>query len=432
VSKSAVETYGLGAAPVSGKGLTAWFEREAIDGGDAVKLGLLGEKEGRRYDRFRGRLMFPIRDIQGRTLGFGGRSGESAAGPKYLNSPESEIYRKSRALYGVYEGRQALREAERAVVVEGYLDVIALHEAGIEAVVASCGTALTVEQARLLKRFSSEVVVLFDGDDAGMAAAARSFPVFVEAGVWAYGAFLPRGEDPDSYVRTHGAAKMLAVIKNAAPLAESYVRRLGSGSGIADSARAAAELASVLKKVSDPFEHDLLVRKAAMWTGVSEQLLRSRGRPERSATPVPVGSGSGGAAGSEELLATVLLADPGLAAQVDEAEALRSMQDATWRDIVARTIEAAPGGKVDAGEMLAGLSKTLRDRVAGRLAEGAVADPSMRQRVLTDCVKSIQAQARRRHNLDLVSKMRKREQLDPDRDLPEELAEWKPREGCDA
>ena len=181
------------------------------------------ERGGAAYDRFRDRLMFPIRDSQGRVIGFGGRQIEAADGPKYLNSPESEVYQKSRALYGIYEARDALRHDSTVLLVEGYLDVIALHEAGIHNVVATCGTALTIEQARMMRRYVSEVVTLFDGDTAGKRAAARAFPIFIEAGIWAKGLTLPDGEDPDTFVRKAGADAMRERVKGAVPLTEAFV-----------------------------------------------------------------------------------------------------------------------------------------------------------------------------------------------------------------
>src|SRR6185295_1846202 len=124
--------------------------------------------------------------------------------PKYLNSPESILFHKGRVLYGLFEGRQAVREAERVVIVEGYMDALALAEAGFGGVVASLGTALTVDQLKLARRFAPEIVAFFDGDRAGRQAAERAFGVCLDAGVWGLGAFLPEGVDPDAYVRSRG------------------------------------------------------------------------------------------------------------------------------------------------------------------------------------------------------------------------------------
>src|SRR5262249_25039847 len=174
---------------------------------DAIVAGLLLRRDGRdgAFDRFRERVMFPIGDGAGKVIAFGGRilPGRPASGdppPKYLNSSESPIFRTGHTLYGLAQAREAIRRTGRAIVVEGYLDGIALAQAGIGDVVAPLGTALTVDQLRLVRCFSENVIACFDGDAAGRRAAARSFPVFLEAGLWGRGAFLPAGEDPDTFV----------------------------------------------------------------------------------------------------------------------------------------------------------------------------------------------------------------------------------------
>src|SRR5207247_2436591 len=168
---------------------------------------------------------------RGKTSAFGGRilPGRPASGdppPKYLNSAESPVFRKGHTLYGLALARDAIRKADRAVVVEGYLDVIALAQAGIGEVVAPLGTALTAEQLRLLRRFTETVIACFDGDLAGRRAAARSFPVFLEAGLWGRGAFLPAGDDPDTFVRARGRAALEGLLAAAEPLVEPFLGEL--------------------------------------------------------------------------------------------------------------------------------------------------------------------------------------------------------------
>ena len=198
IGDEARERFYLGAAPASGDALAAWLRREKHDLKLAERIGLVGLRGSSPWDRFRGRLVFPIRDPQGRVLGFGARRMGEGDGPKYLNSSDSPVYHKGRVLYGLFEAREAEKAAapkpgapataptasageKQLVLVEGYLDVIAMSQAGLTNVVAGCGTALTVEQARLMRRHAGDVVALFDGDDAGRRAAARSFPLFVEA-----------------------------------------------------------------------------------------------------------------------------------------------------------------------------------------------------------------------------------------------------------
>ena len=224
-----IERYGIGFCPRNGSGLVRTLGGNGARMQKAVDLGLLGRRaDGSVYDRFWGRVTFPIRHGRGHILGFGGRT-LGTEHPKYLNSPESSLFHKGQVLYGLFEARAAIREVERVVIVEGYLDALALVEAGIGYAVASLGTALSTTQLRLARRFAPEVVVFFDGDRAGQEAAVRSFTLCAEAGVWGLGAFLPEGFDPDTYVRARGASAARSLLEQATPLADFFIHRLDPG-----------------------------------------------------------------------------------------------------------------------------------------------------------------------------------------------------------
>jgi DNA primase len=180
------------------------FTKKALEDGHSkdflVKTGLSIEHEDHCFDRFSGRVMFPIHSLSGQVLGFGGRILKAdAKTAKYLNSPESEIYHKSRILYGIYHARKAITQFDKCYLVEGYTDVMALHEAGIENVVASSGTSLTQEQVRLIKRFTQNITILYDGDPAGIKASVRGIDLVLEEGMNVKVVLLPEPEDPDSY-----------------------------------------------------------------------------------------------------------------------------------------------------------------------------------------------------------------------------------------
>ena len=188
-------------------------------------------EEKKQYDRFRHRIMFPIRDQRGRTLGFGGRVLDDST-PKYLNSPETPVFHKGRELYGLYEARQALKEIPYLLMVEGYMDVIALAQFGINNAVATLGTALTENHLQKLFRYTSEIVFCFDGDSAGRRAASRSLDIALPEmrdGVTAKFLFLPDGEDPDTMVRNLGTEKFKTQIENAIPLSEFLFEELTDG-----------------------------------------------------------------------------------------------------------------------------------------------------------------------------------------------------------
>ena len=180
------------------------FTRKALDDGYKqdflVKTGLTIQHEERVFDRFAARVMFPIHSLSGQVLGFGGRIlKKDPKSAKYLNSPESEIYHKSRILYGIYQARKSVTETDKCFLVEGYTDVMSLHESGIENVVASSGTSLTQEQVRLIKRFTQNITILYDGDAAGIKASIRGIDIVLEEGMNVKIVLLPDGEDPDSY-----------------------------------------------------------------------------------------------------------------------------------------------------------------------------------------------------------------------------------------
>ena len=176
---------------------------------DKTGLTIFKEDTGKSYDRFRGRVMFPIYSISGRVLGFSGRvlSSEKLAA-KYVNSPDSDIYNKSRTLYGLFQARTAISKANKCYLVEGNIDVISMHQSGVENTVASCGTSLTVEQIRLIKRYTPNVTVLYDGDSAGIKAALRAVDLLFTEGMHVRVVLFPDGDDPDSYAQRHGSAAL--------------------------------------------------------------------------------------------------------------------------------------------------------------------------------------------------------------------------------
>jgi DNA primase len=195
------------------------FTQEAIKKGYKkdllVKTGLTIEKEDRHYDRFYGRIIFPIHGLSGNVLGFGGRtlrSGDKIA--KYVNSPESELYQKSKILYGLYFAKQAIVKQEKCYLVEGYTDVLGLHQSGIENVVASSGTALSPEQVKLIKRFTPNVTIIYDGDEAGIKASLRGIDLILEEGLNIKVVLLPEGEDPDSYSKKMNSKEFISFIES--------------------------------------------------------------------------------------------------------------------------------------------------------------------------------------------------------------------------
>lgn len=216
VTDAVAERFGIGYAPDTWDALQSVLGARGFKAGEMVTTGLaIPRKDGSgQYDRFRHRVIFPIRDSSGRVVAFGGRAlGDSE--PKYLNSPETPAYVKGEHLYGLDVARDAIRREGFAVLVEGYLDLIALHQAGFENAVASLGTALTPAQVKLLARYTQRVVVSYDGDTAGVNAAAKTLDLFLERGFDVRVAEIPQGKDPDDFVKDEGAAAYDAIVRQA-------------------------------------------------------------------------------------------------------------------------------------------------------------------------------------------------------------------------
>lgn len=219
ILETTIETFQLGYAPdewelFTKAALKQQFKEEFLE---ATGLAFRSEKQNKLLDRFKGRIMFPIHNHLGKVVGFGGRIlGNKEKMAKYINSPESEVYHKSNILYGLYHGKSAIRDLDRCLLVEGYMDVIALYQAGIKNVVASSGTALTPEQIKLIKRFSKNVLLIYDSDRAGVNAALRGVDLLLEQEMAVRVLLLPEGEDPDSYVKEHGKSGFDAFVEERA------------------------------------------------------------------------------------------------------------------------------------------------------------------------------------------------------------------------
>ena len=215
MSDEIIKTFGLGYCLDEWRNFTDHARHNGYSDEVLEKTGLtIFKEDGKCYDRFRGRVMFPIYSISGRVLGFSGRvlSSEKQAA-KYVNSPDSDIYDKSHTLYGLYQARNAISKEDKCYLVEGNVDVVSMHQSGVCNTVASCGTSLTVEQIRLIKRYTLNVTVLYDGDNAGIKAALRAVNLLFEEGMRVRVVLFPDGEDPDSYAQKYGSTQLQDYLK---------------------------------------------------------------------------------------------------------------------------------------------------------------------------------------------------------------------------
>ncbi len=275
--ESVIRKFGLGYAPASGKALSL----EALEKGyrkeDLLKVGLSKEKDNELHDFFRERVVFPIHGLAGNVIAFGARTLSSDKKiPKYLNSPESEIYHKSKVLYGAAFAKSAIRKQDECFMVEGYTDVISLHQAGIENVVASSGTSLTHDQVRLVKRYTENISILYDGDKAGIAAALRGLDIVLEEGLNVKVVILPEGEDPDSFVQKEGASGFLDYVKKEKKdfiLLKTELLREESQNDPVKKALLIRDIVSSIALIPDPIKRALYTRECAVKMEMREQLL---------------------------------------------------------------------------------------------------------------------------------------------------------------
>lgn len=274
-----IKKFGLGYSPEE------WdaFSKEALGKGYKLeyldKVGFTIVKDDRHIDRFRGRVMFPIQSMSGRILGFGGRIlGNDKKAAKYLNSPESEIYHKSKVLYGIYHAKQAIAKQDNCYLVEGYTDVIQLHQAGIENVVASSGTALTPDQIRLINRLTKNITVLFDGDAAGLRASVRGIDLILEEGMNVKVCTFPDGDDPDSFAKRTPHDELVAYLQDNAKDFIQFKASLLMDEAKNDPIKKAGlirDMVTSISKIPDRIQREIYIQECARIMDISEQVLVS-------------------------------------------------------------------------------------------------------------------------------------------------------------
>ena len=267
-----LETFSIGYAPPGWSGLLDAARSQDVNGKDLEEAGLVVRRDsGGHYDRFRERLIFPLLSSGNRVVGFGGRAlGDHE--PKYLNSPETSVYRKSYYLYGVPQARPHLTTTRHAILVEGYMDLLSLYQAGFRATIASAGTALTPEQGRIIARHADTVFVAYDGDSAGISAATRAAEILVQLGLKVRIPEFPEGSDPDSYVREHGADALKERLSGSLDFID-FCAAMG-GTATPDEREATARrLIEIVAKVEDPLKADLMLEKVADALSIRKQAL---------------------------------------------------------------------------------------------------------------------------------------------------------------
>ena len=276
IKEETIKRFGLGFANDSWNNLMYYLRRKGINDNILEEAGLISvnKEKGTKYDRFRNRVMFPVFDYQGRVIGFGGRVLDDSK-PKYLNSPETLVFQKGTNLYGLNFALKHNMKERYFIIVEGYMDLISLHQYGITNVVASLGTALTINQARLLKRYADKVVISYDADMAGQMATMRGLEILRTAGFDVRVLSIPQGKDPDEFVRSNGKEAFLKLINSAEPLIDYRIKKAEEGINFKSSESIILYSKRIMEIIADlnPVEKDVYIKKASENTGIKEQAL---------------------------------------------------------------------------------------------------------------------------------------------------------------
>ena len=307
IDNDAIERFGIGFAPNRWEALGGELRLRSVEQKIGIAAGLSIPRDSERpdggsYDRLRGRIIFPIRDVRDRIMGFGGRAIFPDQEPKYINTPETPIFHKRSALYGFPFALEGIRKADRAIVCEGYFDRIALDRAGLKESLATCGTALTRGHGDQLRRRVREVVLLFDGDEAGQNAVEKALDELLPTGLRVRAALLPPGDDPDSYLLEHGAEALCRLVERSPDAIEIVIRRALKGGYETPSAKAAvvATVAPFVALIQNPIERIEYARRLAFVTDTDASAVeavvrqvRTSGKSRRGEEGPDVSSGTG-------------------------------------------------------------------------------------------------------------------------------------------
>ena len=438
IDAETAERFGIGFAPDEWHGLRTAAARHGIDDATLLDAGLVttSERSEEPYDRFRGRIIFPIEGLTGKVIAFGGRLLGEGKGAKYLNSPETPVYRKGEELYGLNRARHEIRKEGAALLVEGYTDVVSLVAHDVPNVVAALGTALTSVQARLLARFASKAFLLYDSDLAGLRATFRAADVLLGTGIHPSVVTLPDGEDPDSVARRDGRKALLGYVADAVDVLDRKLQmlagrdRLSSIDGVRD---AVDRLLPTLRATRDPALRDIYISRVAAETGVRRETLEE----EIARTPATPAVGSGSAPptrvrrvrkplmGAERQLLKVILNDRRLIDRASEAVGpgdfvdpanraiFRALTENPELDRAPESMEAVAAGRLTellAGTGEAGHEARVLDDAANRMRGAPLVE---RARELRGTIgRELDQERKRRLVAELEELQRKKREID--------------------
>lgn len=408
IDEDVLKTFGIGYADDSMTSLYSYMKQIGMDESKMAEIGLISQHGSRVTDRFRNRVMFPIFNTRGKIVGFGGRdiTGESQA--KYINSSESGVFKKRQNLYGLNNARQDIGRQKRAIIVEGYMDVIGLYQCGVRNVCASLGTALTDDQARLLKRYTNDIVLCYDSDEAGKRAALRGIDVLREAGSKVSVMHVTEGKDPDEYVKLRGKDGFMELADSAVPSAEYKFRSIAekydtdSPEGRLDFMR---ESVVFLKSMS-PVESDIYIKRLADEYNISEAAIRQemdsvkagRHEPRKKRETAPA---SGRPGSAEAMLIRILFTESAYFERRDEFS--EYMETDAGKHIIAVLADNYESGKeFDVNKIIDDLEDTDADAANAVRALTGSPLPGDIRKIFEDCVGGMKLEKYKKRERELL------------------------------
>ncbi|MEW6075993.1 MAG: DNA primase [Candidatus Omnitrophota bacterium] len=400
IPQEAIKAFRIGFAAEKWDALITHLRNKGVNLSLMEKAGLVVPKEGGGYyDRFRNRIIFPIFDIKAKVIGFGARVLDTSL-PKYINSPETPLYIKGKNLYGLWLSKDAIRDLDAAVVVEGYLDFISAFQAGVRNVVASSGTALTAEQARLIKRYTHNVVMVYDGDASGQIATIRALDIFVEEDMQVRVVTLPQGYDPDLFIRKNGIERFKALIANAQPLFDYKMSVLKSRYNFDDiegKEKICSEMLPTIQKFRRPVVKSEYFKKLAQELKVKEEALLQEaglfhaGKEYQRATP-PFLAAQKSIHPIEKFLIKLMLEEDTIIAELKDKLEPDDFQDERTAKIVALMFDCVAQGKgIEPSKLLTHLGDAESTRLLCESTFLPDISGEKREKILADCVQRLKA-----------------------------------------
>jgi DNA primase len=389
ISPETAQEFSLGCAPEEWDSLVKFLTKNKVPLSIAERVGLIVKRNNTDgyYDRFRNRLIFPINNVEGKVIGFGGRKIKEEDQPKYINSPESDIYQKRKSFYGIDKSKDHIRREGRAVLVEGYTDFLSLYSSGIKNTVATLGTSLTREHVSMLRRYTDNVVVIFDSDESGRKAAMRSLDVLLEEGLLPHVAPLPPGKDPDSYMTEMGKEKFAELIENSVSWVEFFIDMTfdRQRKGMLTLKQLAEHIVELLEKVKDPLERNLHMKTTAERLGVPESEIYSLVKHRRSQKKAGGTKTQLKYPNTEKFLLTVLLKFPDLKSILAEED---------WKILISNTEiksileEIIVQGNYDPSSLLLRFDDKVAHEMISEalLSSPGIPDAETASKIVQDCV----------------------------------------------